>query len=222
MVRYNNIMVNIERNFFADSFYHVFNRGVEKRKVYTDETDYTQFIRRLAYYQQVNTPRRFSEDEFKLKDRQAPFQYELIAYCLMPNHYHLLLQANSEAGISVAIGNTLNSYTRYFNTRHHRVGPLFQGKFKSVLVESDIQLLHTHRYIHLNPYVAGLEDVVGVRPWSSFKEYFGSDRVTICNQDTFYNHSLLNREGLMEFTTDFADYARSAKILQKIAIGDDE
>jgi putative transposase len=96
---------------------------------------------------------------------------QIIAYCIMPTHLHLILKQLKENGISTFIGNVLNSYSRYFNTKYRRKGPLWEGKFKNVLVKTDEQLLHLTRYIHLNPSTAFLVD----RPeeWlaSSYQEY---------------------------------------------------
>ncbi len=211
-------MVNIDRELVEGGLYHIFNRGVEKRQVYTDSVDYNGFLTRLVFYQQERTIARFSDSDFDIADRLPPLHYQLLAYCLMPNHFHLLVQANSDRGISVAISNLLNSYTRSFNTRHQRVGPLFQGAFKSVPVQSDEQLLHVQRYIHLNPYVAGIETVVGSHPWSSYKEYFKDRNPKLCQSDSFFHFTSYTVEGLREFTTDFADYARSARWLQNITL----
>lgn len=100
----------------------------------------------------------------------------LVCYCLMPNHFHFLLKQTEKEGISRYMSLVQNSYTKYFNARNNRAGPLFQGYFKAVRVENDEQLLHLSRYIHLNPYssyiVKTLDDLV-VYSWSSFSEYLG-------------------------------------------------
>ena len=92
----------------------------------------------------------------------------------MPNHFHLLLKQLKNNGISTLVANFQNSYTRYFNLKNKRVGPLFQGAFKAVRVETDEQFLHVSRYIHLNPYsslvVKSLEELQRY-PWSSLPEY---------------------------------------------------
>ena len=100
----------------------------------------------------------------------------------MPNHFHILLKQEEESGISEFISKTLNSYTKYFNTKYNRVGPLFQGQFKAVRVESNEQLLHVHRYIHLNPIVSYLTKSLDAYRWSSYSEYIKHIK-GICTKD---------------------------------------
>lgn len=92
----------------------------------------------------------------------------------MPNHFHLLLKQTKENGISKLVANFQNSYTRYFNLKNERVGPLFQGVFKALRVKTDEQLIHVSRYIHLNPYsssvIKSFEELKRY-PWSSVEEY---------------------------------------------------
>lgn len=146
----------------------------------------------IFYYQNSSTPLKYSrflalskQDRNHLLEemhKQRNFLIQIIALCLMPNHFHLLLRQIKENGISRFVGNFTNSYTRFFNTKRERVGPLFEGKFKAVRIDTEDQLLHVSRYIHLNPYTGfvikeleTLEDY----PYSSFPEYLNkavSDR----------------------------------------------
>ena len=100
-------------------------------------------------------------------------EVKLLAYCLMPNHFHLLLQQSSIDGITKFMRRITNAYVSYFNTRNERTGALFQGKFKASLIEQDSYLLHLSRYIHSNPLevrpLTRLEDY----PYSSYREYLG-------------------------------------------------
>ena len=98
----------------------------------------------------------------------------------MPNHFHFLIKQIKDKGIQIFLSNLSNSYTRYFNTKHPRVGPLLQGKYQSVLIESENQLIHTSRYIHLNPVVSGLVKNLDSYPWSSFNEYITGKEI-ICS-----------------------------------------
>ena len=98
---------------------------------------------------------------------------QIIAFCFMPTHIHLILKQLRGDGISEYMRRTLDGYTRYFNTLRKRKGPLWEGKFKNVLVETDEQLLHLTRYIHLNPVAAGLIDKPEKWAHSSYKEYLG-------------------------------------------------
>ncbi len=194
--------------------YHVYNRGVEKRTTFTDTDEHQHFLRTLAYYQQSAVVRRLSNAaDFALAERKLPFRFDILTYCLMPNHFHLLLKQNEDGGIREGLSLILNSYTKAFNTKHKRVGPLFQGRFQSVEIEDDEQLVHTARYIHLNPYVASLETELGVYPWSSWKEYFSKADRSI-SQPHMIQDYFLEAGSLLAFMTDHADYARTLSRLK--------
>lgn len=98
---------------------------------------------------------------------------DIIAYCIMPTHFHLILKQLKDKGISTFISLISNSYTRYFNIKHKRKGPLWEKEFQNVLVSTDEQLLHLTRYVHLNPVTAFLVDKPQDWPFSSYKEFLG-------------------------------------------------
>ncbi|MCM8762569.1 MAG: transposase [Candidatus Omnitrophica bacterium] len=108
---------------------------------------------------------------------------EIICYCIMPTHIHLILKQLKEKGLSLFMNNILNSYTHYFNFHHKRKGPLWESRFKHVLIDTDEYLLHLTRYIHLNPVTAGLVDKPELWEFSSYKEYIGMKRTEykLCN-----------------------------------------
>ncbi|MBI2036324.1 transposase [Candidatus Microgenomates bacterium] len=145
-------------------FYHIFNRGVNKQPIFLNRKDYARALSVFEFYSFVDIPIRFSkflllslEERFKiLKDlRKRSLKYvDFISYCFMPNHFHFLVKQNRDNGISKFMGDFQNSYTKYFNTKHERIGPILQGQFKAVFVEDENQLLHLSRYIHLNPFTS--------------------------------------------------------------------
>lgn len=156
-------------------FYHVYNRGSEKRDIFTESRNYTRFIKTIFYYQFAGPRPSFSKfsklQVTLLKQLSEEKLVAIICYCLMPNHFHFLVRQLKENGISKFMGQISNSYTKYFNTKYQRVGPLLQGAFKAVRVESEEQLIHVSRYIHLNPVVSGLVDNLEEHQWSSYLEY---------------------------------------------------
>lgn len=89
----------------------------------------------------------------------------------MPNHFHFLIKQLKEKGISIFLSQLSNSYTKYFNVKYGRIGPLLQGAFKAVRIETDEQLVHVSRYIHLNPVVSGIVKLPEEYTWSSYQEY---------------------------------------------------
>lgn len=199
--------------------YHVYNRGVEKRQVFSSDRDYQRFLQTIYYYQFSGPKPKFSnQDRFRTKDfDQGPKIVEIICYCLMPNHFHLLIRQNKEDGIKEFISKVLNSYTKYFNTKNKRVGPLFQGTFKAVPTETDLQLMHVSRYIHLNPYTSGLTKDLNGYLYSSFVDYAGISDHSICNKEpvlTFFK----GPKDYEEFVVGHSAYARELEIMKHLLL----
>lgn len=137
-------------------YYHIFNRGVARQPTFLNRNDYKRALLTLSYYRFTSPPVRLSRfKEFSQKEREkvtANMQkgerfVEIISFVFMPNHFHLLLKQTVNNGIPHFLSKFTNSYTKYFNTKYNRVGPVFQGVFKSVYIESDEQLIHLSRYI---------------------------------------------------------------------------
>lgn len=168
--------------FVNESYYHVYNRGIDRRHTFTNKREYTRALELLTFYQYTNIPIRYSRFiEAPEKLRQSYYGtmqnsgklVEVVAYCLMPNHFHLLIKQRKEKGIASYVSNFINAYTKYFNTKYQRIGPLFQGVFKAVFVETDEQLIHLTRYIHLNPVSSRMitTETLPLFPWSSHPHY---------------------------------------------------
>lgn len=130
----------------------------------------------------------------------------------MPNHFHLLLKQTENGGITEFLSKISNSYTKYFNNKNHRVGPLLQSEFKAVLIETDEQLLHLSRYIHLNPVVSYLVKDLSLYPWSSYKEFINYSSNGFCKKEevlNFFKSPLKYKQ----FVLDHSNYAQQ---LEKI------
>jgi putative transposase len=136
------------------SFYHVYNRGVNRGLIFFRDENWPFFVRRM-------------------KDFFKPDLVEAAAYCLMPTHYHLLLLVKSENFSSEVMHPFITSYTKAINRQNGRVGPLFQGRFQAKRIEKDSHLLHLSRYIHLNPGRAGLAKSAADWQYSSYQDYIG-------------------------------------------------
>lgn len=166
--------------FVNGQYYHVFNRGVASMRIFETATDYKRFIKVMCYYQLGTIKPRFSFlDSSKMRLNKDNKIVEIICYCQMPNHFHFLLKQISDGGVTEFVSKLSNSYTKYFNTKNKRTGPILQGEFKSVHVETDKQLIHLSRYIHLNPLVSFLTKDLNLYRWSSYKEYLGLDKADI-------------------------------------------
>lgn len=207
--------------------YHVFNRAIEQRPVFSSKRNCERAIATLDFYRFKKPPLRLAkalvlEKEvrekffFNLKKRQK--LVEIIGYCLMPSHFHLLLRQRLKNGISKFSSDFSNSYTRYFNTKRKRIGPIFQGIFKAVRIETDEQLIHVSRYIHLNP-VASLiikKEKLDTYPWSSFPEYLNPKIEAICNQKVVLD-LFPSRIAYRKFVHDQIDYARKLEKIKHLA-----
>ncbi len=209
-------------------YYHVYNRGVAFQDIFKNKRDYERFLLCLHYYQFKDIPIRLSkflqmpeEDRsgiFKEVIRNSDKIVDLTAFCLMPNHFHFLIKQNTQDGISRFLRLTINSYARYFNTKYKRVGSLFQGMFKVVHVETDEQLLHLSRYIHLNPLVSYLvkeKDFISY-PWFSLQEYVKNEPIISNPKPVLENFS--QKQNYLDFVLDQADYGKELEKIKHLKL----
>ena len=136
---------------FPDAWYHVMNRGRREENIFTTKKDYMSFVDLLEELDDV-------------------FNAKIASYCLMPSHYHLLVQT-PDANLSRSMRHLNGVYTQRYNKRHRCDGQLFRGRYKSIVVESDSYALELVRYIHRNPLEAGLVDNLQRYQWSTHKRY---------------------------------------------------
>ncbi len=137
-----------KQKFVPGEFYHLYNRGTEKRKIFLDKQDYNRFIW-LMYI--CNTTRSLELRKVGEKFEREQLLVHIGAYCLMPNHFHILITENTEGGISKYMLKLMTAYTMYFNTKYERTGKLYEGTFKSQYANNDKYLKYLYSYIHLNP-----------------------------------------------------------------------
>ena len=142
--------------FVNDQIYHVYNRGVEKRDIFMDDKDRFRFIHDLFEFNDkapaTNIYYKLSRlQSYEIRSRKRRTLVEILAFCLMKNHFHLLLRQRVDGGITNFMQKLGVGYTMSFNKKYKRVGSLFQGRFKAILVERDEHLLYLPFYIHLNP-----------------------------------------------------------------------
>jgi len=137
-------------------YYHIFNRSIAKFEIFNKSDDFVRFLAIADIFKHSDFKYKYSEfAELTIRNqaniinslKDNNLYVKIIAYCIMPTHFHLILEQKADNGISRYIAKLLNSYSRFFNLRHNRKGPLWEGKFKSVLIENDNQLLHLTRYI---------------------------------------------------------------------------
>lgn len=170
------------KQYLENTYYHIYNRGVGKGSIFLDEQDYTVF---LSYLKQYLLPKNEQELSKKLLDSNLSYkergqinrilrlnnfagEITLIAYCLMPNHFHLMLKQKSATSIDRFMNSLGTRFTIYFNRKYKRVGSLYQGVYKAVLITTDEQLLHLSKYIHKQAIFAK-----GTNYPSSYENYTG-------------------------------------------------
>ncbi len=204
-------------NFATEEFYHIYNRGTEKRKVFLDRADYYRFII-LLYLSNSDSPINMREARILGPDyqglskiNQGETLVDIGAYCLMPNHFHLLLRERVEGGISKFMHRLMTAYTMYFNGKNDRTGALWQGVFKAQHADSDNYLKYLFSYIHLNPIKLiqsdwkekGIKDMIKSKKYlerfeySSLLDYIGEDR---------YQGIILNKKEFPEYFKDQVDF----------------
>ncbi len=206
-------------HFLNQSFYHIFNRGVERRQVFSSETDYERLLQTLYYYQFEGPKPRFSTHKrFRVIDfNKNPKIVEIICYSLMPNHFHFLIRQLKDGGIQEFIRKSINSYTKYYNTKHKRVGPLFQGEFKATVIETDEQLLHLSRYIHLNPYTSNLVKNPEDYNYSSYPYFISLKEDSISIKQPILDF-FKKVEDYKSFVSDYQGYAKELEQIKHLLI----
>lgn len=203
--------------FVENEIYHIFNRGVEKRQIFLDDRDYLRFIHDLFEFNDENSVFNVSyyfnskSNEVEpryLKKEQKPRKLlvEILIFTLMPNHFHLLLRQKRERGIVKFMQKLGTGYSMYFNKKYERVGGLFQGRFKAVLVKEEAHFIHLPFYIHTNPldlnYGGSTSiDYLKNYRWSSFPDYIGKKNFP----------SVTSRGFLLEFFGGEKEYEKATK-----------
>lgn len=199
---------NVERLYISENYYHVYNRGVEKRDIFIDDQDYRVF---LDYLKVALSPEEKILDDvdisyaktLRLRRKNINEDVDLLAYCLMPNHFHLFLYLHDKEGIKKLMQSTMTGYAMYFNKKYDRVGGLFQGKYKASHIDNEAYLWHISRYIHLNP-----------REWSNYEyssiDYYlrGKQSDWVKPQRILQMHSEYG-SSYEEFINDASDFAKS-------------
>jgi REP element-mobilizing transposase RayT len=141
---------------FPGAFYHCINRGNRREQIYRDNSDYQQMLEGLA-------------------NISSRYKVRIHSYCLMPNHFHLLVE-QQDLSVSLAMRSLTTCYARYFNRKYHKVGHVFQGRFRGILCDKQSYLLELVRYIHLNPVRARLIQLPQEWEWSSLSAYLGKSK----------------------------------------------
>ena len=212
-------------SFISGEYYHAYNRGNSKQIIFKDKSDYARFIGLLFV---CNSSENFKIDNLNKKESllNSSRGQQLVhigAYCLMPNHFHLLLTDTGEGNISKFMQKLITAYVMYFNKRYERSGSLFEGKFKAQHADTDKYLKYLFSYIHLNPVklVESKWQEIGIKDkskvlkfleqyqYSSYLDYLGKDRTEkiILNTKAFPKY-FSNKEDFQEEIFDWINFSK--------------
>ena len=174
--------MKIEKKFSAGMLTHIYNRGNNKEKIFFDEQDYRAFLFRLglalglAPKELVDEPV-LSMPYSRIRINSKKNLFKLHAFCLMPNHFHLIIEQCGDESISKLMSKLCISYSMYINKKYKRVGHVLQDRFKFNLIESNEQLMWTSAYVHMNPVKDRIVKYPEKYTWSSYKEYIGTRNI---------------------------------------------
>jgi putative transposase len=212
--------------FVNGEYYHVYNRGVDKRNVFLDRKDFIRFLKSIREFNRIDPIGSLYEKDYQEKQKSS-FQLEtgfhskpksiveFICYCLNPNHYHFLLKQLEDRGIEKFMHKLGLGYTKYFNKKYSRSGALFQGRFKTIHIDSNEYLLWLSAYINANPKIHSAEENIEKYSWSSCHDYLGLRNGTLCNKGMILNQFDRDKYRYKDFIEKCIHEIKERKELQK-------
>lgn len=201
---------NSVKQYVDNSYYHIYNRGVEKRVIFLDDQDYAVF---LNYLKDYLSPKNDLELRKKISDPQTPSrekgklikslrmnnfhgQITLLSYCLMPNHFHFFIKQKEASSIDRFMQSLGTRYTMYFNRKYKRVGSLFQAVYKAVLIDKEAQFVYLSKYIHKQALALQGETLQSWEQPSSYKEYLNQRETSWVNAKEILSYFSLTNPSL--------------------------
>jgi len=200
---------NTVKVYGTDQYYHVYNRGTNKQDIFLEPEDRFYFLSLL---------KRHLSTEPEIDSHKRPFakfdnDIELIAFCLMPNHFHLLCYLKEPEGLVRLMRSIMTAYTMYFNKKYQRTGGLYEGVFLASRITNDGYLWHVSRYIHLNPMDLG-QDFRGY-PYSSIDYFTGTKHANWLHPEKLVQ-TKQEKEQYLEFVADYETMHQDMKLLKNI------
>jgi len=215
--------------FANGEYYHIFNRGVDKREVFSDIQDYERFLLSMKLLNDKNdgamiewrdfkkyNPNTDYDDFLKLGFRKNKKIIDIVAYCLNPNHYHFILKQTSAKGIEKFMHKIAISHTKHYNDKYKRNGSLFQGSYKAIMIDSDEYLLHLSAYVNKNHYIHGYKEKQEWK-YSSLPDYLGKRNDSLVKKDIILDQ-FRGIENYKKFINDSSAYTKNKKELQRYLI----
>ena len=177
------------KDFASDNIFHIYNRGNNKEKIFFDEQDYKAFLFRLGLClgfteEEINKEKLIAMPYSRIRITDTDKKdFKLHVFCLMPNHFHLLIEQIGDIPISKLISKLCTSYAKYINKKYKRVGHVFQDQFKAVLIKDNPQLMWTSAYIHINPVKDKLVKNPEEYKWSSYRDFVSDRNLPIVDKE---------------------------------------
>jgi len=198
--------------FENEEFYHIYNRGNDKREIFIEEKDYIRFLTAMREFNRVNPIGSLSYVTRSGRTAKAlavrPL-VRIICYCLLGNHYHFILQQLEEGGISNYMKKLNGGHTWYFNFRYKKSGSLFQGKYKAIHIKSNEYLQYLSAYINANPEIHKVALAENYK-WSSYQEFLGKRKGNLPDKKIILNE-FKNVEEYREYVKIISDSSRQRK-----------
>jgi REP element-mobilizing transposase RayT len=222
--------------FVDGEYYHIYNRGVDKRDIFIDDKDYKRFLLSMNLLNNEKAVGSIRDRLKLLKERErivanrasnpvgtgveSLFAVKplvtIVAYCLNPTHYHFILKQNTENGITEFMKKIGSGYTSYFNKKHKRSGSLFQGRFKSVHIDSNEYLLYLTTYVNKNNYIHGYDNENWI--YSSELDYIGKRNGNLCDREIILGQFNNDCKKYEEFMKENVLYLKNKKDLERLIL----
>lgn len=206
------------KNTAETSIFHICNKSIANFNIFSATSHAERFLWAVDYYRRNNTTKLSEEirnkryEYLNLLEHDPSFKLKILSYCIMPDHYHLLIKTPAFDLVSEYINNIQNSYTRYFNLKHKRKGPLWQSRFRRILIDSDSQLLHLTRYIHINPTTSKLVMLPEEWQFSSYKDFISNDYYL---KNVLTEISIRKPNLYKQFVDNQIDYQQKLKVIKR-------
>ncbi len=221
---------NTVKIYVEGGYYHVYNRGVDKRTIFEDDLDYKVFLHLVKTLLSPVPPSPkhpltevtgFNPVRLRPLTDTLYKEVDLVSFCLMPNHFHLLIRQSTINGLTKFMKRLATSYVMYFNKRNERTGHLFQGIYKAINVDADVYLLHLSRYIHLNPLdLTGMNLVKCLNyPYSSFLYFLGKKKAPWIKPNNVLEHFKSARRLVLRDYFSYQSFVEDYKLDAKEIIG---
>lgn len=205
------------RMFPSGEIFHICNKSISNYKIFRTEKYIKRFIMTISYYNNPKVNVCLSKalkkplDIPNIMNNDYNRIFSLLAYCIMPDHYHLLVKVNNDFALPKFVNNLENSYSHYYNLSNNRKGPLWQSRFRSSLIEDNETLLHVHRYIHLNPTTADIVEKPEDWKWSSYNYFITDNQAFLTHKEI----SISSVSMYKRFVEDQINYQRTIKGIRR-------